>query len=487
MSCLTLRADYWVSSSGAGLMDGSSLNNCAIQTNSSAAVPSAGQTLHIVGAVTNAMNTVASGTSGNPVTILFEPGAKGSSPAWLSAPNCFILMTGAHDVVINGGVNGTNGIIECTANGVSLANQVSASGIVIQKSYNITISNMVFQNLYKSVAGLYNSSGSGIGILFNNIDASPCYSNTVVNCVCQGETFGIYPQYGPGWHDLIIKGCDCHDCNQGIYSGDENSSSTMMGLTITECHCYNWANWVDPSDSDYHNNGIFVFAANSGMLSNITISACHIGSTGYGPHQSGGMQIGGNVYNALVYNNICDSTDGSNPNDGFIYLWLKPAHASIDAIYNNTVNGQNAAQAIELFGDFQGEMDIAPTYFVTNNLMKNTDYAISQFFYGNMTVFTDKNLIYGYISDPFNHASAGSANRVSVSTWQGLGYDAHLNQGNPQLTATYALGVGSAALGTGANLTGIIPQIDFLGLPSTGNIGAMGNAWQNYNAVFTTH
>lgn len=485
--CLTVKADYWVNSSGSGTMNGSSLGNCAIQTNISASSLSPGDTLHIVGTVTNSMENISSGVPGNPVTILFEQGAKASSPDWPLAPNCFILMTGVHDVIVNGGINGTNGIIECTANGVLLPNQVSASGICIQKSYNVIVSNIVFQNLYVSIPGFYNGNGVGIGILYNNIDTSPSYSNVIANCYFHTTMFGVYPQYGPGWHDFIISNCVCSDCLQGIYIGDEGATSTLTNILISKCHCYDWVNWVNPAN--YHPNGIFAFAASGGTLANLTISGCHIGPTGYGPNQSGGIQVGGggNVYNTLIYNNILDSTDGTAPNDGFIYFWLKPVHLSTNSVYNNTIVGQGAAQAIELFADWQNISYSTAIYYVTNNLMKSTAQAISQYFSQNISLHSDRNLIFGYGSQPYCSSTSGSCGSASVAAWQSLGYDIHLNQGNPQLTSTYMLGTSSAALGTGANLIGIIPQIDFLGNPSTANIGAFGNAWQNFNVVFTTH
>ena len=89
-----------------------------------------GTTVYICGAITVSQNTNfftfwASGTSGNPITIIWDTGAVVSSPYWpTQGSGGAIYATNVAYVVINGG---TNGVLQATANGSALANQQQTS------------------------------------------------------------------------------------------------------------------------------------------------------------------------------------------------------------------------------------------------------------------------------------------------------------------------------------------------------------------------
>ena len=65
-----------------------------------------------------------SGTSGNPITILFQPNAVMTSPAW---PSSGAINVGGNGYITVDG--GSNGIIQDTANGDALANQLDSTGV----------------------------------------------------------------------------------------------------------------------------------------------------------------------------------------------------------------------------------------------------------------------------------------------------------------------------------------------------------------------
>ena len=100
------------------------------------------------------------GTSGAPITILFEPGANFTAPAISNggaivlANQSFIIVDGGSTVPC-GFVNGSNvtcnnGKIQSTANGTGLANQVASIGVEADSANNIEIRNLEIGPLYQA-------------------------------------------------------------------------------------------------------------------------------------------------------------------------------------------------------------------------------------------------------------------------------------------------------------------------------------------------
>ena len=117
-------ADYYFAQSAAGGNDAASCANAkaiSYLTGSWSGKVSAGDTVHLCGTFTGAANSTmltvgASGTSGSPITVKFETGAKLTSQQW--SQSGAIAATSKNYIVIDGG---TNGIIENTANGVGFS------------------------------------------------------------------------------------------------------------------------------------------------------------------------------------------------------------------------------------------------------------------------------------------------------------------------------------------------------------------------------
>ena len=139
-----LRAgDIWVSQSG-----GIGTNSLAwLNTPGNLAVGAGkvnpGDTVHLVGTFSNVLNVSGSGSAGNPVTFLFEPGAKFSASLWPASGA--INITAKNWIVIDGG---SNGLIENTNNGTSLGNQAQSFGVLGAQSSHLTVQNLTITNMY---------------------------------------------------------------------------------------------------------------------------------------------------------------------------------------------------------------------------------------------------------------------------------------------------------------------------------------------------
>ena len=114
------------------------------------------------GRSTSGMLTIlGSGTSGNPITILFEPGANATAPYW--GNNGFIYAASTVNyITIDGGGTGSvpagtfvpNGDIVASANGAALANHVAGSIAIAFRGTGdtgITVQNMQCENMFVAV------------------------------------------------------------------------------------------------------------------------------------------------------------------------------------------------------------------------------------------------------------------------------------------------------------------------------------------------
>ena len=110
------QSNVYIAQNSAGGDSGANCSNAhsAVWFNSNA---TGGNTYHLCGTFTGTANTTiltvpASGTSANPLVILFEPGAILTSTRW--SANGAIYISGKNYITIDGG---SNGIIQNTNNG----------------------------------------------------------------------------------------------------------------------------------------------------------------------------------------------------------------------------------------------------------------------------------------------------------------------------------------------------------------------------------
>jgi hypothetical protein len=122
-------ADWYVSQNGSGAQSGADSNDCQtiawvsaftgngpINWGSGPGQITAGDTIHLVGTISNMLSLMGSGTPGNPITVYFEPNAMFSAP---TLPNNGRWIAGnVSNMVIDGGVNG---VMQLTDNGTVAA------------------------------------------------------------------------------------------------------------------------------------------------------------------------------------------------------------------------------------------------------------------------------------------------------------------------------------------------------------------------------
>lgn len=389
---------------------------------------SAGDTVHLCGTITTALTVQASGSSGLPITILFEPGAKFSKAYWASTGAIAVGSRGY--ITIDGG---TNGIIENTNNGSagSYTNQQSSIGIVMLGGSNVEIKNLTIQNIYVrtsdtdyttpcsdgSQAIFYNGNGSNIRIHDNTFT----YTARAMSLYFGANTSGI-----------------------SVYNNTHSNGNAFLWLapttniTIDGVNIYNntsdlGTHWNFPSGDRWHSEYIHTHTDAGGYIHNMYV----YGNT-FGPYCPMKTDTGDSSTTAWIfdeakgnnhryYNNLFLVASGYGPTNAVLSRSSSSAGTGMK-IYNNTFikSGTRAGNAVHLNYSADATLEIK------NNIAKNFTYGI----YvpdGSPGVSNanqiDYNVYYGVSS--WN-------NGVSWASWTGNGYDAHSTNGvNPLLDERY--------------------------------------------------
>lgn len=430
-----------------------------------------GDTVHLVGTITDQFVISASGQADSPITILFEPGAKMSAPYWPTG-GAISLARRAY-ITIDGGATGTiggyagnpalaNGIIECTDNGTALGNQANCVAIASTESEHFTIKNLVISNIYVRTAGTQNDKfGVGISQQDTITNSYNCDGFLVTNCVIHDAYIGINSDFLGGATDYEFSFVTAYNCNWGGTCHDRNSASSIDNLSVHDCWFHDWSNWDAAGDAiSAHHNGWFTYAASGGTIYEVRYYNNVLGPNftnapgGYNASTSGlflQANSGTVVGPVSVYNNIGLNLEGTHgPSNGVIAL---SAHTAADwRVNNNTFIGGNSSNAI-MVSNINETAEVSLT--MRNNLFVGAQTAFTSLYKGGITVTADHNAGYSMLDAAFKWDSGGTGGGISLAAWQAAtGQDADFLTADPLLdTDTFALGAGSPAIGAGADLS----------------------------------
>jgi len=450
---------YFVTQAGAGSADGSSLANAASIATLNGHVSSPGDIISLNGAIFSPITVVSSGSTGNPITYLFAAGASMGAPVFNSA----ITLSGKNYITIDGGATGTiggpgatgttNGYIQNTANGTSLANQSATGGIFATDCSNLTIQGLVIRNLYVRNSPTDESAGatssSGVFVL-NSLGSLT--NLKVINCVFHDMNTGVSGAYrGASCATWEVSYCTVYNCNWGSSFGDAASGAVLTGATIHNNLFYGFSNWDDSVANLYHHNGFYGFAESGGAISGITIYDNQVGP-GAGVNATSSFYLSGFLLGVFtIYNNLFLTDSTGNPNNGHTYFLNKYGTGTVLNYYNNTIIGINSS-GIGIDMDAQSGSSTAVS--IKNNIFSGTGTAIAFFHVTLYSAIADYNLGYNLNSgQPYSWSSSAGSNPQTFAQWQADGFDTHGTNGNPDLNSSYVPQPTSAAIGSGANLS----------------------------------
>lgn len=345
--------DFYLGSATVGAGDGSNCANARAYTwfnsssnwGSGAGLIGPGDTVHICGTITVAggqsgFTFQGGGTSGSPITLVFETGAQLQAPYWATDPGGAIACSGRNYLVIDGG---NNGVIAASANGTGLANSSGSNGVFLNSCGNVEVKNLSIQNLYVRTPNSSDSCDCGFGI--RTIDASnlSIHDNTI-----HDAEYGVYYRYDTSAQSASIDHNTIYHTATGIVVGDGSSSATVAGVDLHDNEIYDQYFWDSPGDI-FHCDGIHTWATNSGATtSNMRIFNNYIHGD-MGGHLSGfifASAVGGSNDNLQIYNNVLASTTSCATN-GYIFIWETGA----TKIYENTLVGPGGNTCMGIWND----------------------------------------------------------------------------------------------------------------------------------------
>ncbi len=461
-------SSLYVAQSSAGTGDGSSCGNAlsASWFNSSANWGSGagkigpGVTVHLCGAITSPLSAQGSGTSGSPITILWEQNASLSEPYCPgspgSGPGCF-STNGKQYLTLNGGQNGS---ILSTANGTNQANQKSAPhGIWALNCTGCTIENLNVSNMYQEASesgDCHASDAAGAYISGSNL--------TIANNTFADEQVGMDADWSSTDVNVSMYGNSFVDDGTGMNWIASATGGSIGPILFYDNTMSGFYNWYTGSSACYHMDGIHCW--NSPGLGGATYSGIYMydntieggdeaGSPGgndmtadiflEGGSGSGATVCATSTSPIYIFNNVLSSS--TYLNNGLIAAASGQTH-----VYNNTLLGgdDGSGQCLNYNEGYSGAYD-------ENNVMKTCgnmvyDYSSSSFNTIDYNVYSDASSnawVYGHSYD--NYSSGG------FSSWKSsVGGDAHSSmQSNVALNSNGTPQSGSPVMGAGTNLSSL--------------------------------
>jgi hypothetical protein len=407
-----------------------------------------GTTVHLCGTISTDLTAQGNGTSGSPITILFEPGATISQPVCSGA--CLTISNRSY-ITVDGG---TNGIIQNTANGSALAYQDASNGIGADPCTNCTIKNVTIQNIYVHSSDTDTSGNAGDT---GGIDASGS-GLTIADNTIDNVRGGIYVNEDdtPTDSNLRFYGNNIYDSNYGFWFAFYNNAggSSLGPFYVYNNHIHDHANWDTTSDT-FHHDGIMVYSSGSPVTD--VEGGMYIynnrfdGTTGsdatadlFFPGTGDGSEISADS-NVYIFNNVFTHTDNA-PGNGVLTL-----HSADIRLWNNTIVDPNNNVNASL------EMNYTGTFDLRNNLFDSGNIQVDDF--NTSTVKLSPVPDYDFFANGGSNAFVCDGYYPSpsgFSKWQSCsGGDSHGTAygGTFSLNSDDSLPTGSPAIGAGGNLT----------------------------------
>jgi len=484
---ISLAADVYVTQNTSGYDTGENCDNAhsASWFNSNA---TGGNVYHLCGTFAgtdgSTMLTPPSGSAGNILTILFEQDALLVASYWGSASAGAITISNKSYISIDGGINGA---IKNTANGTSLANHQTSTGIFINASNNIEIKNLTINNIYVNEGSLSTAIDTD-GRETSNIRTGGSLTNVSIHdCTLDNSRSGVRVDFDNDALDTIeIYNNHFTDHAWHISFGAGNGGESTTNILVHDNEFTGWENWTCPAWAAYCYAGVSTW--NVGMTYNLNDRVVYNGAyykslqnsnTGNTPpnvswwanldvyHTDGIIAFGkrGNPFVGSFYNNYFHGSLGDGSATAFIYCthgggtsgygstckiynnllvetsgkkanWMLSTGGSTTGheIYNNTLVGQDTTAGI-------GMMLSGNNIKVKNNIVYNKKLAIASY-------ESLPGAIFASVSDSNNNIFVvQSGNKFSFNDglvyydwtqWQALGYDLNSSTSDPSLSASYA-------------------------------------------------
>lgn len=438
--------NWFVAQSAAGAGNGSSCANAAaVSTLSTATHWTAGNVIGLCGTITQSITAQASGSSGSPIEVYWEPNAK------ISVTSCggtgCVNIASKSWIILDGG---SNGLIEATSEGSGLGTATSIGVYARSGTSHDEIRNLTISDMYVHSSTTDTSGGSNYAVWFDGTN-DLFHDNTIHDAMAGfvGEASNSSNQ---------IYNNTISDINWGVFlSGPSaNSPNAVTNDQIYSNDISNLAGWDTTTDA-FHHDGVII-AGNNNLgtgISHIDIYNNYIHGTSSSPTCSGGNSCAtafifdNDADTQRVFNNLLVPSSGGSAGDSWIFMW-SAGGTGVDTgteLYNNTVVGIGGDVCLWERGDASVKME--------NNVLSacGTDME-----YSTGTTFTTLDFNTYQASSLTSRWQIGASFFSSLSAWRtACSCDAsgQATTGSLGFNASFVPQAGSVLLGAATNLTSL--------------------------------
>ena len=465
-----------------------------------------GDTVHLCGVFSFAATRTgllvnASGVSGSPITIIFEPGAILQSPVFIngnSQGDGAIATNGNSWIVIDGGTTAQglpNGIIQDTDNGSGLGHRQWSIGIGAGNCNNCEFKNLIIRNIYLRTS--YNDTTDMDGDVGMSVSGS---NWRVHHCVFHDIRWALSHGYNAGDSNNTVDHNEFYN-NDHDFTLASNTTGTASRDYVHDNYFHDFANWDSPNNM-FHHDGIHSW--NSAELSGASTWGSFTGLYIYNNRFDG--DCGGNFNehifleggynntgrtpwtqnfsspNAFIYGNFFRCTDNP-PRTHTLFTITGPG-----VVFNNTLIGNDPDAGAGLFnlgGSGLGGVSGLPAaqskgLDVRNNLLSGENTLIGGSALDTWAHLPDHNF-YGYYAGSYNAFWGFGVDVSNFTTWQSAcNCDANSSADPGPLGVVDAKGMPAAdswLIGHGQNMFDAGYNLPGMGVDINGIARSLSGAW----------
>jgi hypothetical protein len=442
-----------------------------------------GTTVHLCGTITSALTAKGSGSSGSPITILFDS-ATSAQMSFPAVPTSGAINVSNQSYIT---IDGQNvGIIQSTNNGSSAggyANQVCSVAILATSAANITVQNLQVLNLYVHTTTSDNSAGGCMGVgppsavIFPGATGPMTFNN--VTCTYAATCFNG----DAGNTAVTVSNSTCQNFDHCLGMGNNNTTPTVKGPVYFYNNNLNSMTAWDSTGNNWHHDGIHLFAYCS----------------------DGGSYCSGTYWNAIyIYNNHFHGDPGANFNS-----WIfNEENIHNEWVFNNWIDS-SARALVNGAGPVYGQGTSISV--INNTFIGNISQGVTNLNMGGPNLTNENNANCSGQLESIMTADESGQNATTVSTiqhnydmngnsnafiWKGTflnagqfptwesdsGETASAYSAGCSISSSGTLQAGSVAIGGGANLFSKcsgqpIPGLGALCSDAAGNARSSTGTW----------
>ncbi|HXB66315.1 MAG TPA: hypothetical protein VNV42_15715, partial [Solirubrobacteraceae bacterium] len=429
-----------------------------------------GTTVDLCGTFTQPIETSGSGSSGKPITLYFTSGAKiAMGGQGCPGSGCIDVAGNSEYVDIDGGSDGT---IENTNRGTAKEkSEAATTGIMANGCKHCSFENLTIANLYVPEKGDALNDTEIRGIYLR--EGSPEYV-TIAHDTFSDMGWAVNVEFGENSSHIAVEYNTFHAVTHGFTPTATFSGGSIGPVSFAHNYFYGNLEWEDGSTDTNHVDGVHCFSGDgrgytphyTGLYiydnyievegDNVTAPIFLEGGSG-----GGTTPCADSTSNIWLFNNVLWAThqnvEGGN---GLLGAFSGEPH-----IYNNTLIGQSAGQA-----KCEEYNSVAQKIHYENNLATTCKTLI----YAEKARFETKAMAHNLWANSGNSGEAFICMNPSrseydledMSGWRSCLGGSEVEEGSKsvasaKLELTEAKGTegqpetGSAALGTGANLSSL--------------------------------